>query len=200
MSFDVIQAVRSCSQRNPQLAYQLALGKPVPQQYSLQVEFNNGAPDTILTAQLDTPLGDDLYIFDMRSTVTRPQAFAGSIFKAQSDVFNSQNSGITVRLQVLGGGPGNQYVLNSTQTPLELVAPPVASATTAALTPQEWVLTWGQTIRADFVLGRSYVGETPVRVAIVLNGWRLGCQNYDNIAVDIARTKVSEFLAGLGGR
>lgn len=177
---------------NPRAAYFLAKGDWVHQSYRITFSFTSGTPDVNYPAYLDEPMGEDFFVTDMRSTVRRPNAFAGSVFKAQSDVANAQNSGVDVMLRTQGGSPGQQYVINGSFTPLELVAPPIASSTSKPLVCG-WVLTHMQTIKAEFILRRT-LGDTeiPMDVSIIFTGMRLGCSMYNNMSVEQARTLIAE--------
>ncbi len=146
----------------------------------------------VLSAYLDEPMGQDFFVTDMRSTVNRPLAFAGSIFKAQSDVFNSQNPNIDCRLTVQGGNPGAQYVINGNFTPLELLAPPIAGAT-ASPVMCNFTLRHMQTVKAEFVFNRALgEGENPTSVSIIFKGWRLGCSMYNGLSTQQARAALHE--------
>lgn len=169
----------------------LAKGQAVVQTYRMTIEFASAlVAGQVNSAFLSEPMGEDFFINDIRSTINRPLAFAGSIFKAQSDVFNSQNSGLTVRLSVTGGTPGGHYVIQDDFTPLELVAPPATSPTSPLVC--NFMLGNMQTIKGEFTWNRTLADdENPTRVTIIFKGWRLGCQMY--LGLDVVRAR--EMLA-----
>ncbi len=172
---------------DPRAACVLAKGNAVQQSYRMTLEFNAAlVAGQVNSAFLDEPMGQDFFITDVRSTIVRPLAFAGSIFKAQSDVFNSQNSGIDVRLTVQGGTPGAGYVINDNFTPLELMAPPATSPTSPMLC--NFMLGNMQTIKGEFTWNRAMADdENPTRVTIVFKGWRMSCALY--LGLDVVRAR-----------
>lgn len=189
---------RSLLTVHPQVSYFLLTGNPIPQSYPIWVEFVTGAADRLQTGQLASVMGDDFYVQDIRSQVWRPAAFAGSIFKAQSDVYNAQNTNLSARLRVEGGGMGQQYVVNGDFSPLELIAPPISGPTVSDACGQGFVLTYGQTMKLDVAVKRTLAAdELPMRVWVQLRGWRLGCMNFNNMSPGEARSKAVEALARL---
>lgn len=191
MDLNLPDFYRSLANINPRAAYfLLRQGNWIKQTYRITFAFTSGAPDVNYAAYLDEPMGEDFLVLDMRSTVRRPNAFAGSVFKAQSDVANAQNSGIDVLLRTQGGNPGAQYVINGSATPLELVAPPIASATVSTQMCG-WVLGHMQTVKAEFILRRTLASdEIPTEVSIIFTGARLGCQMYNGMSVEQARQAI----------
>lgn len=172
---------------DPRAACVLARGNTVIQEYRMTIEFSASlVAGQVNSVYLNEPMGDDFFVTDVRSTVNRPLAFAGSIFKGQADVFNSQNSNIDVKLTVQGGLPGAGYVIQDAFTPLELVAPPATSPTSPILC--NFMLGTTQTIKGEFVWNRAMADdENPTRVTIVFKGWRLGCTMYLGLTVPQAR-------------
>ncbi len=192
-NIDMIQ-LASLAKSNPRVAYWIARGDWIAQSYRITISFTSGAADVPYSAYLDEPIGSDFFVTDMRSTVRRPNAFAGSVFKAQSDVANAQNSGIDVQLRTQGGGLGDQYVINGSFTPLELVAPPIAGATQKPLLCG-WTLVNMQTVKADFILRRTLADdEIPTEASIIFTGMRLSCSMFNGMSTEQARAA----LAALG--
>lgn len=189
MDFQKLQAL---ARTNPRAAYFLAKNGWVPQRYRIRLSFTSGAADVNYPAYLDEPMGEDFFVSDIRSTVRRPNAFAGSVFKAQSDLANAANSGIDVILRTQGGTPGAQFVINGSFMPLELIAPPIGGATSSPLVC-DWVLPHMQTIKAEFILTRTLASdEIPTEVTIAFSGSRLGCSMFNGMSIEAARAALNE--------
>ncbi len=173
---------------DPRSACLLARGNAVLQSYRIQVEFNDTITQgTLASAFLDAPLGEDFFVTDVRSTINRPLAFAGSIFKAQADVNNAMNPGLDVKLTVQGGNPGAAYVINQNFTPIELIAPPIASSTASPILCN-FTLTASQTVKGEFSWRRVLAtDENPTIVTIIFKGWTFGCSMYAGLNIMQAR-------------
>ena len=192
-----MEVARKVAVVNPQLAYYLA--KVGAQQrligfQTLSLTIESGTVDSPLEATFPTTLGEDFYVLDIRSTVQRPTAFAGSIFKGQSDFYNAQQSGLYVRMQVVGGLPGRRYVINDQYAPLEIIAPNASSVGNSLIVGLDAVLQYSQSVRADFTLRRAYApSELPLEVSISFLGWSLGCQDFSRFDA----VEATSFLRGL---
>jgi hypothetical protein len=178
---------------NPRAALAMAYGQAVPGLYrATLVTSASLVAGQVYSADLDEPIGDDFFVTDVRSTVNRPLAFAGSIWKAQSDVYNAQNPNIDVRMQVKGGLSGQGYVINANFTPLELIAPPIAGNTSSPMLCN-FLLGTMQTVTCEFVFNRAPADdENPTRVTISFKGWRVGCTAYLGLSIPQAREKLRE--------
>lgn len=191
-----LQLAREVAQSDPRLAYQLAqVRSRLLGYHTVQIDFATGITETPVDGAFPTTLGEDFYVVDIRSTVQRPNAFAGNIFKAQSDVFNAQQSGIWVQLQVVGGTPGNKYLINEYLMPLEMIAPPISGSACSAICGTHAVLRYTQNVRIGAVLRRAYPeNELPLIMAVTFIGWSLGCTNYESAIT--AKEAMSQ-LAGM---
>lgn len=177
-----LQLAREVAPSDPRLAFQLAqVRSRLLGFHTVQIDFATGVVESPVDGAFPTTLGEDFYVVDIRSTVQRPNAFTGNIFKAQSDVFNAQQSGIWVQVQVVGGTPGNKYLVNEYMMPLEMIAPPVAGSTCSAICGTHAVLKYTQNVRIGAVLRRAYPeNELPLIMAVTFIGWSLGCTNYES--------------------
>jgi len=179
-----IDYARRLAPTNPLLAYQLvqvAKRNRLLGSYDLSYRFTSGVVDAPAQATFPTTLGEDFFVVDIRSTVQRPNAFAGSIFKAQSDFYNAMQSGIYVKLQVVGGPPGSKYIINDNFTPLEVIAPNANGQGKSVICGMDATLLYSQTVRADLTLRRAYPeSELPLDMTIAFLGWSLQCCDYRN--------------------
>lgn len=185
---------------NPQLAATLLSLKGTQKRIgfqTLKVTIPSGTPGVPYEATFPTTLGEDFYVLDVRSTVQRPNYLAGSAQKAQSDYFNALNPGIDVRMEVVGGLPGRKYLLNDFSAALEIIAPNANGQGKSLICGMDAILEYSQTIKATFVLTRSYgATEIPATVQVSFVGWSLGCAQYDRMPLDRAIAA----LAGHGGK
>ena len=192
---DPLEVAERCITTNPRLSFFLLRERPLLGVYGFEIEFASGAEGVAVEGALPSTLGEDFYLHDLRSQVSRPNAFAGNIFKAQSDVHNAMNSNIAVKLQVTGGRPGGRYLINENFGALELIAPNVQSPRPSIVCGRDFVLEYTQSLKASMMLRRTYAqGELPLRVEISLLGFSLGCKAWDNITEDAARAGAVELL------
>ena len=121
--------------------------------YQMVATYVTGAQNQppIMTS-LPKPIGCDFYVRDMCFTIRRPNAFKGSVFKAQSDAMNMFDSGINVRLTV-DGCP--KYTITDDAVPLELAARPATLPDGCCIS---FPLTATQVLRAIFTLSRNLDG------------------------------------------
>lgn len=120
----------------------------------------------------------DLWVRSVKYTVQRPNAFAGSILKAQSDQNNKLNPNINVQLTI---NSYCQYLISPDYTPLENVV-----ETFFCECPVGLVLSCGASIQAAFTNLRALAtDENPTIATITLSGTRLppgvygGCRYAD---------------------
>jgi hypothetical protein len=138
--------------------------------------FTSTEPKTI-PAQFGTLITRDLWVRKITYTVRRPNAFAGSIFKAQSDVNNALNPNVDFTLTVKSF---TDYVIASTPTPLESL-----ELVFECVCPIGFVLGCAATIQADFTLRRALAAdEVPYEVCIVI--WAITLPRSYNISLEIA--------------
>jgi hypothetical protein len=138
--------------------------------------FTSTEPKTI-PAQFGTLITRDLWIRKITYTVRRPNAFAGSIFKAQSDVNNALNPNVDFTLTVKSF---TDYAIVSTPTPLETL-----DLVFECVCPIGFVLGCAATIQADFTLRRALAAdEVPYEVCIVF--WAITLPRSYNISLEVA--------------
>lgn len=185
---------------NPQLGAALLRLKGTQKRIgfqTLKVTIPSGTPGVPYEATFPTTLGEDFYVLDVRSTVQRPNYLAGSAQKAQSDYFNALGPCIDVRMEVVGGVPGRKYLLNDFSAALEIIAPNANGQGKSLICGMDAVLEYSQTVKAQFVLTRSYgATELPLSVQVSFVGWSLGCAQYDRMPM----AEAVAYLAGQGGK
>lgn len=138
--------------------------------------FTSTEPKSI-PAQFGSLITRDLWIRRITYTVRRPNAFAGSIFKAQSDVFNAKNPNVDFTLTVKSF---TDYVIASTPTPLETL-----ELVFECVCPIGFVLGCAATIEAEFTLRRALAAdEVPYEVCIVF--WAITLPRSYNISLEVA--------------
>jgi hypothetical protein len=107
-----------------------------------------------------------MWVRSVTYTVKRPNAFAGNIFKAQSDYFNSLNPNIDFQLTIKSYC---QYVIAPDFTPLENI-----EQVFECVCPAGFVLGCSTNILAEFVNTRDFANdEIPTIVAVTLHAMRL---------------------------
>jgi hypothetical protein len=123
--------------------------------------FTTTEPKTI-KGQVEGIITRDLWIRKVVYTVRRPNAFAGSIFKAQSDHFNKLNPNVDFTLIVRSYF---DYVISPDPTPLENI-----EMVFECVCPIGFVIGCAATIEADFTLRRALAAdEIPYEVCITLH-------------------------------
>jgi len=153
-----------------------------PQIFPLRAQLTSGAVDE----QVDASTGDDqgfcsdFLILSGRFQIRRNNAFAGSIFKSQSDVAYAINSGIDVTLKVEGQCP-NFYMMDE-RVPIELAADGPNMADNASSFPYGFVAPKCGRIKAEFTNTRPFVAQGgqgqpqgPVEIFMAFRGISLGC-------------------------
>jgi len=183
--------VGEIAQVNPRLAYWLlAADAQTPQVYSIRYVFASGAADTPGQAYLDQSISDDFWVHELIYQVRRPNAFAGSMWKAEIDVAYALNPYVDVTLNIQGGYARCEWMLNGVRTPIENIARPASSgqASSKLAWPFGWVMTFTQTVRGDFLLARALgPDEGTLEVILSFHGLRLGCQNWGGVTIEQAR-------------
>jgi hypothetical protein len=145
---------------------------------NLCASFTSTAPSTI-TAQPDSGfvLTRDIWVRKLTYTVRRPNAFAGSIFKAQSDVNNALNPNVDFTLIVRSYA---DYVIASDPTPLETL-PLVFEC----VCPIGFVVSCATTFEAFFTLRRTLAAdEIPYEVCLTL--WGITIPRRYDVAIEAA--------------
>jgi hypothetical protein len=143
--------------------------------------FVSTEPKTI-PAQVASLITRDLWVRKITYTVRRPNAFAGSIFKAQSDHFNALNPNVDFNLLIRSYF---EYVIASDPTPLETIG-----MVFECVCPIGFVLGCAASIEATFTLLRALAeDEIPYNVCIVFHTITLPRQY--NIGLDLAITALA---------
>lgn len=150
--------------------------------FSTADDAGNIPAETTVKGQLFGTIQKDLWIRKVIYTVRRPNAYAGNIFKAQSDFFNSKNPNIDFQLVV---NSYDKYVISSDFTPVEDVEMVFEAAAPAGL-----VLGPASSVEATFINRRVFfggqnlfrvpVGENPTQVILSFHGTRLPSDVYSN--------------------
>jgi hypothetical protein len=111
-------------------------------------------------------IDSDLWLRSIKHTVQRPNAFAGSILKAQSDYYNSLNPNINLQLII---NSYCNYLISPDFTPLENLGERFESDCPAGL-----VLKCGATIEANYTNLRALAAdENPTIATVTLSLIRL---------------------------
>jgi hypothetical protein len=148
--------------------------------------WESGAADATVEARLVENICADMWVCDVRTTVRRPNFALGSLWKAQSDWFNSLNSGIDWTLVI----KNNCYDLAvaTDPTPLDNVRGVFRDSC-----PFGIVLTCGATFDSLFTYTRSLTetGVLPMEAIVTFSGIRLrnGCYqmcDYDSVVTTVA--------------
>jgi hypothetical protein len=139
-------------------------------------DFTTTEPKTI-SAQVTSVITRDLWVRKITYTVRRPNAFAGSIFKAQSDHFNKLNPNVDFTLTIHSYF---DYVITADPTPLENI-----EMVFECVCPIGFVIGCALSIEATYTLLRALAAdEVPYNVCITLHTITLP-RSY-NVAFDVA--------------
>ena len=161
------------------LAYVFAQMGTVGQQQVTTLEFtggwelinvaatwSSGAANQNVPGAVDGLVETDLWINSVKYTVQRPNAFAGSIFKAQSDEMNKLNPNINAQLII---NSYCRYLISTDYTPLENMTEQFSCSCPAGI-----VLSCSGNIQASFTNLRALTAdEIPTIATITLSGTRL---------------------------
>lgn len=138
--------------------------------------FTSGAADQCIPGQISN-ICADLWIRRVTYTVRRPNAFAGNIFKAQSDYYNAKNPNIDFTLLI---NSYCRYFISPEPSPLENI-----EAVFDCICPAGLVLRCNSCVTATFKNCRPLLcddpqstdpccgGEVPTNVVITLHGIRM---------------------------
>lgn len=183
--------IQKVAQFNPILALARARRVPfAPWILPLTATFTSNDPVVIPSSTLANGQGrvDQITIVDsVRYTVDQPNAFAGSIFKAQSDYFFAQQSGLQCKIDV-DGAP--RYGVVPFFTPLK-----DALEFIGRKWPQGWVLTYNQSIRMAFQI-TTPLPSVPVTVTVSYCMWQgVGADWLVNMTVPAAWAELKRIYA-----
>lgn len=128
--------------------------------------FNDVTANQSVSGDSSGIVETDLWVRSLKYTVERPLAFAGSIFKAQSDYFNSLNPNITLQLIV---NSYCRYFISPDFTPLQNIIESFECDCPAGL-----VFSCGGSIDATFSNRRALAAdEVPTIVTLTFSAIRL---------------------------
>lgn len=180
------------AQVDPRLAYVLVKsGQLAPGGYvdtggweiiNLKGVFESSEANQSVKGQLFGIVEADLWVRRVTYTVRRPLAFAGNIFKAQSDYFNKLNPNIDFTLLI---NSYNRYVISPQETPLENI-----ETVFEAVAPAGLILRSAANIVATFSNTRALTtgkdGEVPTEAIISLHATRLPTGMYGSCDHDMS--------------
>ncbi len=163
----------------------------VPQLFPIVASFT----DNSQPIGIDLPqVGQDLFVESLDYDVERPNAFAGSVFKAQSDLANAKSPFVDLRIKMRGGSV--IYILGD-DARIQTVARHATSEGGQEYL-RYWTLFQHQSGQCVFTLKKALDesnGEVPYKVILVLKGYVLPCRGYGNVTVDEA---IPELAAKFG--
>lgn len=171
--------IGQCAKSDPQLAWALLQAASQPgglvdsggwEILNLEGTFVTGEQGETIDAVMQGIVEADLWLRAVTYTVRRPNAYAGNILKAQSDVENAKNPNVDVSLLV---SSFCQFLITgqASNTPLENLPSVFSCACPAGL-----VLRATARITSQLFLKRDLddeVGEVPYNVVISLHTTRL---------------------------
>lgn len=149
--------------------------------FNLEGTFTDGTEGEVVEASSQGLIEADLWVRQVDYTVRRPNAYAGSILKSQSDEFNKRNPGIGFTFTV---NSYCRYLISPEPTPLENIKSVFDCKCPAGL-----VLRCNASIQSTFTLLRTLDlenGEIPMNVVITLHATRLPLGMYGQCGRDQA--------------
>jgi hypothetical protein len=162
---------------------------------NLKGRFTSTAADQPVQGQLFGIVEADLWVRRVTYTVKRPNAFAGNIFKAQSDYYNRLNPNIDFTLIV---NSYCRYTISPEFTPLENI-----ESVFECVCPAGLILRCSANLVSQFVNTRTLqVDEVPTEAVITFHAMRLPMEFYGTcngeMAVEFLKQK-GYLPAGYGG-
>lgn len=157
---------------------------------NLAATFTALTADQTLPAQMNGVVEADLWIRKVVYTVQRPNAFAGNIFKAQSDYFNRLNPNINFTMSVKSYC---RYLISEDAMPLENI-----EQVFECVCPVGFVLGCSSQIAMQFTNLRALAtDENPTTATVSLHGTRLPTR-YDSCGPKeaVARLQKYGYLKG----
>lgn len=150
--------------------------------------FESGAANATVDGQFLGIVEADLWVRAVKYTVRRPNAFAGNIFKAQSDYFNMMNPNIDFTMTI---NSYCKYLISPNQTPLENIREQFECACPVGL-----VLRCAANFDATFTILRALADdEVPTEAIITLSCTRLPANVYGSCQQDAAVAMLREIGA-----
>lgn len=160
--FSTPEMIRLVSQHDPRLGYCMIAGGMGWEAINIVGLFESTDANQAVSGQVGC-IPSDLWVQEVRTTVRRPNAFPGSVLKAQADYYNSLNSNIDVTLEI---DSFVNYVISSDPTPLENLA-----IQFDCKCPPFFILGCTAEISATFTNRRALASdEVPTEAVITLHG------------------------------
>jgi hypothetical protein len=203
---NIMQQLEEIAAVNPRLAVSLLRSMPqLPQVYSLTVNFTSGATDVPVSAQFDSPVTEDFWVYEIEYQVQLPQYNLGSQFRSQDVYYNSLNPDIAANFTI-SGGVGLPWLFSSTPLPVEGLARPMTGPGSERRYGccSNFVMFFPQVLKGTFWLTRDYGQQLPVVLTITFTGLTLGCKNYGGLSIkqaqDILRSEYDVQTPAVQGR
>lgn len=147
--------------------------------------WTGGAANQNVDGEVNGMVTSDMWIRKVTYTVRRPNAFAGNVFKAQSDYYNAKNPNIDFQLIV---NSYFRYMISPEFSPLENI-----ETAFECVCPVGLVLRCSASLDASFVNLRAFAeDENPTEAIITLHGTRLPMEYYGNCNSEQARAMLRE--------
>lgn len=169
--------IGQCAQWDPQLAWTLLQTGSCAGGYidsggweifNLKGTFTDGTANETVDGVIQGLVEADLWVRKVTYTVRRPEAYAGNIFKAQSDYFNARNPNIDFTLQI---NSYCRYLISPQMTPLENI-----EIAFECVCPVGLVFRASASFSSQFTLLRAVDtdnGEVPMDAVITFHATRL---------------------------
>lgn len=186
---NIMQQLEEIAAVNPRLAVSLLRSNPqLPQVYSLTVPFTSGATDVPVSAQFDSPVTEDFWVYGIEYTVEQPSAFLGSIQRGQEIYYNSLIPNIAASFTI-SGGVGLPWLFSSTPLPVQGLATPMTGpgGTNRYGCCSNFVMFFPQVLKGTFWLTREYPLDALPVLTITFTGLTLGCKNYGGLTIKQAQ-------------
>lgn len=147
--------------------------------------FTSLAANQMVEGEKNGIVTSDLWVREVKYTVRRPHAFAGSVFKAQSDYYNAKNPNIDFQLTV---NSYCRYLISPDFSPLENI-----ESVFQRVTPIGLVLRCSANIVARFTNLRALADdENPTEAIITFHGVRLPSDYYGRCNAEQSRAMLRE--------
>lgn len=144
---------------------------------SLKAQWDGIAADVTISAKTENPVATEIWVRNVKVTVRRPNAFTGSVLKAQSDVNNTQNPLIDATVLIKSFC---NYIVGEDPIPLEHLEQEFDCRCRSGL-----VLKPMASISGQFTNLRPLASdEVPTEVVITFSGTRLPRGLYNSCTVE----------------
>lgn len=147
--------------------------------------WTSTAADQNVKGQLNGLVTSDMWIRKVMYTVRRPNAFAGNVFKAQSDYYNAKNPNIDFQLTV---NSYVRYLISPEFSPLESI-----ETAFECVCPVGLVLRCSASMNANFINLREFAtDENPTEAIITMHGTRLPVEYYGQCNAEQSRAMLRQ--------